>query len=137
MRLPHDRHKDPFDGSCPWHGDCWEGLASGEAIARRWKADPQVLPDDHPAWPLEANYLAEGILSIVMVASPMRVIAGGGVFERPGLREMVARRLRELVGGYLPSPMLEDRVNQYLVPPALGDHAGVLGAIAMAAALRR
>lgn len=136
MRVPHDHHEDPFAGSCPWHGDCWEGLASGEAIAQRWQADPQALPDDHPAWPLEASYLAAGILSIVTVASPQRLIAGGGVMERPQLRGMVASRLRELVAGYLRTPMLEDRINEYLVAPTLGDQAGVLGAIAMARALR-
>jgi fructokinase len=136
MRIPHDRHEDPFAGSCPWHGDCWEGLASGTAIARRWGADPQALPDDHPAWPLEARYLAAGILSAVSVASPQRFIAGGGVLERPGLRRMVARELRELVAGYLQTRLLDDRVEEYLVAPALGDRAGVLGAIAMASTLR-
>ncbi len=135
MRVPHDGREDPFSGSCPWHGDCWEGLASGEAIALRWGSDPQALPDDHPAWALEASYLAAGILSIVMVASPQRFIAGGGVLERPGLRSMVAGRLRELVAGYLRTPMLDDRIGEYLVAPALGDQAGVLGAIAMAQAL--
>lgn len=129
LRIPHDREDDPFAGSCPWHGDCWEGLAAGTAIARRWRADPQALPDDHAAWPLEAGYLAAGILSIVSVASPERVIAGGGVLERRGLLPMVADRLGELVAGYLPTPPL--------VPPALGDHAGVLGAIALAMALAR
>ena len=82
-----------------------------------------------------AHNLAAGILSIVMVASPQRVIAGGGVLERPGLRSIVASRLRELVAGYIPTPMLDDRVEEYLVAPALGDRAGVLGAIAMAEAL--
>lgn len=135
MRLPHDRQEDPFPGSCPWHGDCWEGLASGLAIALRWHADPQTLPDDHAAWPLEASYLAAGILNIVMVASPQRLIAGGGVLERPGLRSMVVGRLRELIAGYLRTPMLDDRVGEYLMAPALGDRAGVLGAIAMAQAL--
>jgi fructokinase len=127
MRIPHDRSEDQFPGSCPWHGDCWEGLAAGPAIAQRWEADPEALPDDHPAWPLEAGYVAAGVLSIVSVLSPERVIAGGGVLERPGLRAMVADRLRELVAGYLPTPPL--------VPPALGDDAGVLGAIALAMAL--
>lgn len=137
MRVPHDRHHDPFEGACPWHGDCWEGLASGPAIAQRWQADPQGLPDDHQAWPLEAGYLAAGILNIVSVASPRRVVAGGGVLGRPGLLGMVRERLRDLVAGYLETPLLNDRVDEYLVTPALGDRAGVLGAIALAMELAR
>jgi fructokinase len=132
MRVPHDLSRDPFTGSCPWHGDCWEGLASGAAIAARWQASPKELPEDHPAWSLEADYLALGILSIVSVASPRRVIAGGGVMEHPGLLEQVAERLRELAGGYLRTPLLQTRVQDYLVAPQLGDRAGVLGAIALA-----
>lgn len=124
--------RDGFAGVCPVHGDCWEGLASGTAIAERWQCSPAELPDDHPAWPLEADYLALGILSIVLVASPERVIAGGGVMERGALLGMVRSRLRDLNGGYLDTPMLGDRIDEYLVAPALGDRAGVLGAIVLA-----
>ncbi len=134
MRIPHDHELDPFDGACPWHGDCWEGLASGSAIAKRWGSDPLDLPDDHPAWPLEARYLAAGILSIVSVVSPCRFIAGGGVLERERLLPMVADELRLLVAGYLQTPMLGERIDEYLVAPALGDRAGVLGALALAMA---
>jgi len=132
LRIPHDRSRDPFAGACPVHGDCWEGLASGTAIAERWQADPKQLHDEHPAWALEAEYLALGILSIVCVASPERVVIGGGVMSRPTLSAMVRTRLRELVGGYLDSPLLAGDIDGYLVAPALGDRAGVLGAIALA-----
>jgi fructokinase len=132
MRVPRQAESDRFSGSCPWHGDCWEGLASGTALTARWGAPADELPDDHPAWPLEASYLASGILNIVSVASPRRVIAGGGVLDRPGLLPLVRERLRELVAGYLPTPWLSKRIDEYLVPPELGDRAGVLGAIALA-----
>lgn len=132
MRLPHDRARDPFDGVCPAHGDCWEGLASGPAIARRWNANPEMLQDDHPAWALEAEYIALGVLNIVMVFSPHRMIIGGGVMDRPGLMGAVRSRLVELGAGYLESPWLGERIDEYLVAPQLGDDAGVLGAIAMA-----
>jgi fructokinase len=133
LRVPHDRRRDPFDGTCPVHADCWEGLAAGGAIAARWGASPPELADDHPAWALEADYLALGILSIVSVVSPHRVIVGGGVMERAGLLPAVRQRLRELVAGYLDTPLLGSRVDEYLVSPGLGDRAGVLGAIALAA----
>ncbi|HEY3726295.1 MAG TPA: ROK family protein [Solirubrobacteraceae bacterium] len=133
LRIPRDIRRDPFEGVCPAHGDCWEGLASGHAMAQRWSVAPEELPADHPAWALEADYLALGILSIVTVASPQRVIAGGGVMEHEGLRAMVGQRLRELLAGYLQTPLLGDQIDSYLVAPALGDRAGVLGAIALAA----
>jgi fructokinase len=123
---------DSFAGVCPVHGNCWEGLASGPAIAERWDASPDELPDDHPAWPLEAEYLALGILSIVLVASPERVVLGGGVMQRESLLAQVRQRLSALNAGYLPTPMLGEEVDRYLVAPELGDRAGVLGAIALA-----
>jgi fructokinase len=132
IRIPHDRDRDPFSGTCPFHGDCWEGLASGPAIADRWQLSPERLPDDHPAWALEAEYLALGILSILLVASPQRVIVGGGVVESRPLLDVVRPRLGQLVAGYLATPLLAERIDSYLVSPELGDRAGVLGAIALA-----
>ena len=135
MRIPHDLDRDPFAGNCPAHGDCWEGLASGPALAARWNASPAELPDEHPAWALEAEYLALGILSIVTVASPHVVVVGGGVIDRRGLLDGVRVRLRELLAGYLESPLLGAEIDRYVVAPALGDQAGVLGAIALAQSL--
>jgi fructokinase len=137
LRIPHDRSRDPFDGSCPMHGDCWEGLASGPALVARWGTDGRDLPDEHPAWELEADYLALGIYAIVSVASPHLVIAGGGVLERAGLLERVRRRFVALNAGYLDGPLLGAQIDRYLVAPTLGDSAGVLGAIALAARLPR
>jgi fructokinase len=84
------------------------------------------------AWGLEAEYVALGILSIVLVFSPERVIVGGGVMDHAWLLDAVRRRLRRLMAGYLPTPLLGDRIDSYLVAPGLGDRAGVLGAIALA-----
>jgi fructokinase len=134
LRIPHDRARDPFPGACPVHGDCWEGLASGEAIAQRWGVPPADLSDEHPAWALEAEYVALGLLSIVCVASPHRIVLGGGVMQRSPMLPSVRTRLRDLVGGYLDTRSLAQDIDRYLVAPALGDRAGVLGAIALAAA---
>ena len=135
MRVPHDRDRDPFAGNCPMHGDCWEGLASGGAMAERWGARPEELEEGHPGWALEADYLALGILNLTLVASPERVIIGGGVLEHPPLLGMVRERLPGLMGGYIGAPELGPDIDRYLVAPGLGDRAGVLGAIALAQAL--
>lgn len=132
MWVPHDRARDPFGGSCPVHGDCWEGLAAGSAMAARWQISPEDLGAEHQAWPLEVEYLALGIVNLIMVFSPERVIVGGGVLEHPGLLDMVRRRVPELVAGYLDPARLGAEIDSYLVSPELGDRAGVLGAVALA-----
>jgi fructokinase len=132
VRVPHDGARDPFDGVCPAHGDCWEGLATAPAIAARWGRPPEALPDDHPAWALEAHYLGLGVTNLVLALSPERVVLGGGVMAREGLYPLVRARVRDLLGGYLVSPALAGGLESYIVPPALGDRAGVLGAIALA-----
>lgn len=132
MRVPHDRQRDPFPGSCPMHGDCWEGLATGGAMAARWGSRPEELADDHPGWALEAEYLALGVLNLVYTFSPERIIVGGGVLEHRPLLGMVRERLPGLLAGYLETPELGSELGRYLVAPGLGDRAGVLGAIALA-----
>jgi fructokinase len=117
---------------CPHHGDCWEGLASAPALAARWGQDPASLPDAHPAWELEADYLALGLANVVLVLSPERIVLGGGVMARANLMPTVRRKLGEVLGGYVASPALTDGLERYLVAPALGERAGVLGAMALA-----
>jgi fructokinase len=133
----HDRDRASFAGICPVHGDCWEGLAAGPALEARWGMAPDQLPADHEAWSIEAEYIALGILSIVLVFSPQRVIVGGGVMEHAGLLDTVRQRLRDLMAGYLPTPLLGEEIDSYLVAPRLDDRAGVLGAIALAQTARR
>jgi fructokinase len=133
MRIPHDRARDPFDGICPYHGDCLEGLASGEAIRRRWGRPGQDLSG--PAvWQIEAEYLALALVNVVCLLSPQRIIIGGGVASQPTLLPMARQRLRELLAGYLRAPELTEpqATDRYIVPPRLGGKAGVIGAIQLA-----
>jgi fructokinase len=130
VRVPRDPG-DPFPGVCPYHGDCLEGLASGGAMRQRWGVPPEALPPEHPGWELEANYLALGLGAIVAVLSPRRIVLGGGVTGQPTLLPRVRTRLHTLLGGYPRSAALAD-VEHYLVAPALGERAGVLGALALA-----
>jgi fructokinase len=131
MQIPHDRARDPFEGACPYHGDCFEGLASGGALRQRWGRSAEDL-DDAAAWELEAEYLALGLVNVVCILSPRRIILGGGVMKRPGLLAVVRARMREVLAGYIAAPELTDEIDDYVVAPALGDRAGVLGAIELA-----
>jgi fructokinase len=124
IRIPHDRGRDPYEGSCPYHGDCFEGLACGPAIAQRWGVPGSELPDDHEAWALEADYLAAGMVALACVLSPHRIVVSGGVGRRPGMHAAITARVDELLADYMPAPEI--------VAPALGDRAGVLGALALA-----
>ena len=132
IRVPHNRHQDPFDGCCPYHGDCLEGLASGPAIEQRWRKRGETLPQDHPAWELEAHYLGLGLVNLLLPLSPQRIILGGGVMEQHHLFPMVRRSVRGLLNEYIQHRALSEGLAEYIVPPALGSRAGVLGAIALA-----
>ncbi len=132
IRVPHDRNEDPFPGSCPFHGDCLEGLASGPAIEQRWGRAARELPADHAAWELEAKYLGLALSNFVCTLSPQRIILGGGVMEQTQLFPMIRHQIRQLLNGYIQSPVLQDQIDQFVVPPELGNRAGVLGAIALA-----
>lgn len=132
MRLPHDRAADPYAGHCPYHGDCFEGLACGPAITDRWNQDADTLPADHPAWKLEAHYLALAMANAVCTLSPQRIILGGGVMSHPGLLAMVQREVQTLLAGYVQSPAITSDIERYIVAPGLGNQSGVLGAFALA-----
>jgi fructokinase len=133
MRIPHAISRDPFLGSCPYHRDCWEGLASGSAMAARWEMPGVELGAEHPGWELEADYLATGIANIILTVSPQRFICGGGVFKHPGLLEQVRGRVIAGLGGYLDDEAFSTGLERYLVEPGLGERAGALGAIVLAA----
>ena len=130
--LPHDRQADPFPGSCPFHGDCLEGLANGPAMEKRWGQRAETLPPDHPGWKIEARYLALACATWACVLSPQRIILGGGVMAQPHLLPMVQQQAREILNGYIDLPPITERIAEYIVLPQLGSRAGVLGAIALA-----
>lgn len=130
MRVPR-QPEDSFEGVCPFHGDCLEGLASGPAVAARWGVPGDRLPPGHPAWALEARYLAAALADLTFMMSPQILIVGGGVAAAPGLLDSVRAGVRALIGGYLDSPLLSERIDEYIVTPGLGSDSGVLGAFAL------
>ncbi|HKY83950.1 MAG TPA: ROK family protein [Anaerolineales bacterium] len=135
IRIPHDRTVDPFEGVCPFHGDCLEGLATGPAIERRWHAPAPSLPEDHPAWRLEAHYLALALTNFICTLSPQRVILGGGVMAQASLLPRIRKEVVELLHGYVQAPPILEAIDEYIVPPALGSRSGILGSLALASLL--
>src|SRR6202035_445389 len=114
LRILHDLARDPFVGACPYHGDCLEGLASGFAMEQSWGSPPSELPQDHPAWAFEAEYLAAACTNWICTLSPQRVILGGGVMQ-PHLFPMIRERVRSLLNGYMDTPELA-AIESYIVP---------------------
>ena len=101
LRIPHDPAADPFAGVCPYHGDCFEGLASGPAIAARWGKPAEELTGDERVWELEARYIALGLVALVAVISPELIVLGGGVGTAPELLGRVESAIGELLRGYV------------------------------------
>jgi fructokinase len=132
IRVPHDWTLDPYKGSCPYHGDCLEGLACGLAMEQRWGRRAEVIETSHPAWDLEARYLAFGLATWVCTLSPQRIVIGGGVMRGPQLIGKVRQNLQTILNGYIRKQEILEHLDAYVVPPALGDRSGVLGAIALA-----
>ncbi|HME37928.1 MAG TPA: ROK family protein [Steroidobacteraceae bacterium] len=121
-----------FDGVCPFHGDCLEGVASGPAILARTGASLQQLDEAHPQWEIEADYLGQLCAQLVVTLSPQRIVMGGGVMSQARLLPLVRRRMQRWLGGYIDRDQLLAGIDRYVVPPELGVHAGVLGALALA-----
>lgn len=128
------RHADdPFAGRCPYHSDCLEGLASGPAIEARWGRPATGLGADRErAVALEAWYVGQLAALLTCVLSPERIVFGGGVCKLPGLIDTLREQTVELLNGYLDVPEVTRDITRYVVQPGLGDHAGVLGGIALA-----
>lgn len=127
------RHPDDhFEGFCPYHGDCLEGVAAGPAIERRWNVKGSELTTDHPAWEMEAYYLAQALMNYVLILSPQKIVMGGGVMKQNQLFPLIREKLQKLLAGYVQHPSLNEQIDQFIVPPQLGDNAGLCGALALA-----
>jgi len=132
------RHPDDaFAGCCPYHGDCLEGMAAGPAIERRWGAKGSELPPDHPAWPMEAFYIGQALASAIVLLSPKKVILGGGVMHQKQLFPLIRGEVRRNLNGYVAHDAILKHIDDYIVPPGLGDNAGLCGALALGLAALR
>jgi fructokinase len=126
------RHpQDNFEGKCPYHGDCLEGMASGPAIEKRWNTKASELSPDHPAWEIEAFYIAQAITNTILMLSPKKVILGGGVMHQQQLFPFIRREVQKNLNGYVSSDEIIKNIDHYIVAPGLGDNAGLSGALAL------
>ncbi|MFX3635284.1 MAG: ROK family protein [Candidatus Pristimantibacillus sp.] len=132
------RHKDDtYEGFCPYHGDCLEGMAAGPAIEKRWQVKGSELSEDHPAWAMEAYYIGQAVTSTILMLSPKKVILGGGVMHQKQLFPMIHDEVRKQLNGYVSAKAIIEDINSYIVPPGLGDNAGLCGSLALGLAAVR
>lgn len=126
--LVRRHHNDSYQGKCPYHQDCLEGLAAGPAIEERWGVKGAQLSERAEVWDLEGYYLAQAIMQYILILSPKKIILGGGVSHQQQVFDSIYKYLPELIQGYVSLPELSG----YIVPPGLGDDAGITGSLMLA-----
>jgi fructokinase len=125
--------KDEYKGKCPFHKNrCFEGLASGPAIQERWNKQAKDLGSNHKAWELEAHYISMALINYICTLSPQRIIIGGGVMKQKHLFPLIHEKVINMLNDYIQSPEIVNNISNYIVPPSLGNRAGILGGIALA-----
>ena len=130
--IPHDHRIDPFPGICPYHSDCFEGLASGPALTARWNMPADEIPNDHVAWNLEGEYIAYALANLICTISPEKIILGGGVMHRDFLFDIIREKTVKVINRYVRSKYLEESIADYIVPPRLKGESGLIGALCLA-----
>ena len=121
-----------YEGKCPFHKDCFEGLASGPSMKERWGEPAENLSEDHRAWDLEAKYISLALINYICTLSPQRIIIGGGVMKQKKLLLLIYEKTKRILNGYIRAKEITDNIERYIVLPELGEQAGILGAIALA-----
>ena len=123
--------KDTYRGRCPFHGNCLEGLAAGPAIEERWGAPAATLAERGEVWELESDYIAQALTDYILVYSPQRIILWGGVMHQTQLFGLVRQKVQRMLGGYVHHPLIAESIEDYIVPPALGEDPGIFGAVCL------
>lgn len=125
------RHpKDSYEGKCPYHKDCFEGLAAGPAIEARAGISAKELKEDDIAWDIEAYYIAEAICTYILTLAPQKIILGGGVMHQLHLFPMIQNYVTNMLNGYINTNELSD-IKNYIVPAGLKDNQGIVGCLVL------
>ncbi len=129
-------HRHPLDGDfagvCPFHGDCLEGMAAGPSVMKRLGHPLSEAAPDHPIWTILGDYIGQFCTTLTLVASPRRIVLGGGVMGNTALFPLVRSACAKGLANYVPHPKLAATATDYIVPPGLGDRAGAIGALLLA-----
>ncbi|MCR4960891.1 MAG: ROK family protein [Lachnospiraceae bacterium] len=125
------RHpRDTYEGKCPYHKECFEGLAAGPAIEARWGRSAKEIPEGHEAMDMEAWYIAQALMTYILVLAPEKIILGGGVMHRMELFPLIRKYVKEFIAGYVSTKQLDD-IDGYIVPASLHDDQGIMGCLVL------
>lgn len=127
--LLEKRQDDTYKGRCPFHPNCIESLAAGPAIEERWGKKAYELADKKEVWELEAEYIAQAITNYIMTLSPNKIVLWGGVMHQEQLFPLIREKVQKKLNGYVHHNSIIKDIDQYIVPPALGDEPGIKGAL--------
>ena len=122
---------DTYKGKCPFHSNCFEGLASGPAIEERWGVEGSKLSERDEVWELESFYIAQALSNLICILSPQKIILGGGVMHQEKLFPLIKEKVLKNLNDYILTKELKD-IDSYIVPAGLNDDQGILGAIKLA-----
>lgn len=122
---------DTYEGKCPYHKTCLEGLAAGPAIEARWGKKGVELADKKEVWEMEAYYIAQALVDYIVILSPQRIVLGGGVMHQEQMMPLVRQQVKEQLNAYIRTKELED-LESYIVLPSLDDNQGIMGALKLA-----
>ena len=131
------RAGETFAGTCPFHGNCVEGMVGSGALAKRRgvsAAELASLPDDDDIWEHAAHYLAGMCVNLILTLAPERIVLGGGVMQRKCLFSKIRANVRDILQGYLAVDQIMDDayLRHFIVPPAWGYQTGLTSALYLA-----
>ena len=129
--LLEKREDDKGECICPYHDRCFEGLASGPSILKRYGKPGNELVNDEKVWDLEAEYISQALVNYIMVLQPQKIILGGGVMHQESLFPLIRKKVSEKINKYLITKELEN-LDDYIVPCSLDDKQGILGSFKIA-----
>jgi Transcriptional regulator/sugar kinase len=104
-----------FNGVCPLHGDCLEGLASGPSIEARTGKKGQELEINSTVWDIQAYYIAQAILNTTLVIRPELVIVGGGVMSQHHMLDRIKMHFKKLLNNYVTI----ENIDKYIKNPSV------------------
>lgn len=122
------REDDTYEGKCPYHKACLEGMAAGPAVEERWGEKAVYLKDRKEVWDLEAYYIAQALTGYILTLSPEMIILGGGIMHQEQLFPLIRSYVTEMLNGYIQTDELKD-IDHYIVPASLNDDQGIMGAL--------
>lgn len=122
---------DDYEGHCPFHGDCVEGMAAGPSLEGRIGIPGEKLPRDNKVFTYVAYYVAQMLYNVYMASRPDVMVVGGSVLNEDDLVK-VRKYFDEFNNNYVATPDLDDLI---VVPAVANNGSATLGDFELAKTL--